>query len=190
MYMWHPVAPEEIGDRWEHFHDCYFPQLPTKNVTQDISLEETMSWVFFTEKLPLMGMGCFSAVFWEENIFSILFLRNKYLMIFVLWRSPLEGSSWKLRELTSVIRFLAYVSLFAWNFHQNVEFCRILIGFQILDRNHQKLIYFLTSSTSDLSWSTAENSKYIEMGPELSTMHPYCSMLQSLSKIPLSDNLD
>ena len=60
MHMSHPVAPEEIGSRWEQFHDCYFPQLPTKYVSQEFSLEETISCVFFTEKLPLTGMGCFS----------------------------------------------------------------------------------------------------------------------------------
>ena len=69
MHMWHPVAPEEIDSRWEQFHDCYFPQLPTKYVPRDVSLEETMSWVFFTENLPLIGMECFSEVFWEEKIF-------------------------------------------------------------------------------------------------------------------------
>ena len=63
MHMQHPVAPEEIGSRWEQFHDCYFPQLPTKYVPQEVSLEETMSWEVFTEKLPLTGMGRFSAVF-------------------------------------------------------------------------------------------------------------------------------
>jgi hypothetical protein len=63
------VAPEEIGSRWEQFHGCYFPQLPTKYVTREVSVEETMSWTFFTEKLPLTGMGCFSEVFCEENIF-------------------------------------------------------------------------------------------------------------------------
>jgi hypothetical protein len=36
---------------------------PTKYVPQEVSLEETMSWVIFTEKLPLPGMGCFSEDF-------------------------------------------------------------------------------------------------------------------------------
>ena len=117
MHMWHPVAPEEISGRWEQFHDCYFPHLPTKYVPREVSLEETISWVFFIEKLPLTGMGCFSEVFWEESIFWILFLRNKDLVICVLpllstkWRKSLGGSSWKLLELTSVSRFLAYVTL-------------------------------------------------------------------------------
>ena len=62
------MAPEEIGSRWEQFYDCYFPQLPNKYVPREVSLEETISWVFFTEKLPLTGMGCFSEVFCEENI--------------------------------------------------------------------------------------------------------------------------
>ena len=25
MHMQHPVAPEEIGGRWEQFHDCFYP---------------------------------------------------------------------------------------------------------------------------------------------------------------------
>jgi hypothetical protein len=44
-------------------HDCYFLQLPTKYVPQEASLEETISWVFVTEKFPLTGMGCFSEGF-------------------------------------------------------------------------------------------------------------------------------
>ena len=52
MHMCYPVVPEEIDSRQEQFHDCYFPQLPTKYVPQEGSLEETMSRVFFTEKLP------------------------------------------------------------------------------------------------------------------------------------------
>jgi hypothetical protein len=63
------LAPEEIGSRWEQFHNCYFPQLPTKYVPQEVSLEETISWAFFTKKLPLTGMGCFSEIFSEANIF-------------------------------------------------------------------------------------------------------------------------
>jgi len=57
------VAPEEIGSGWEQFHHCYFPQLPTKYIPQEVSLEETISWVFFTEEIPLTGMGCLSEVF-------------------------------------------------------------------------------------------------------------------------------
>jgi hypothetical protein len=57
------VAPEEIGGWLEQFHDCYFPQLPTKYVPQEVSLDKTINWVFFTEKLPLTGMGCFSDIF-------------------------------------------------------------------------------------------------------------------------------
>jgi hypothetical protein len=68
MHMLHSVAPEEIGSRLEQFHDYYFPQLPTKYVPQEVSLEETISWVFFTEIRPLTGMGCFSEGFGEENI--------------------------------------------------------------------------------------------------------------------------
>jgi hypothetical protein len=78
------VAPAEIGSRCEQFHHCYFPQLPTKYVPQEVSLDETMSWVFFTEKLPLTGMGCFSEVSEKKTSFWILFLRNKYLVICVL----------------------------------------------------------------------------------------------------------
>ena len=102
---------------WEQFHVWYFPQLPAEYFPREVFWEETLSWLFFAEKLPLIGMECFSEVFWEENIFWILFLRNKYLVICVppllsaKWRRPLGGSSWKLLELTSVSRFLAYVSL-------------------------------------------------------------------------------
>jgi hypothetical protein len=56
------VAPEEIGTGWKQLHDCYFPQVSTKYVPQEVFSEETTSWVFFTEKLPLTGMGCFSEV--------------------------------------------------------------------------------------------------------------------------------
>jgi hypothetical protein len=34
-----------------------------KYVPQEVSLEETISWVFLTEKLPLTGIRCFSEVF-------------------------------------------------------------------------------------------------------------------------------
>ena len=30
MHMWHPVAPEEIGGRWEQFHDCFLPETTRK----------------------------------------------------------------------------------------------------------------------------------------------------------------
>jgi len=78
------VAPEEIDSSWEQLYDCYFLQLPTKYVPEEVSLEETISWAFFTEKLPLTGTGCFSDILQEESIFWILFLRNKYLVIVVL----------------------------------------------------------------------------------------------------------
>ena len=77
MHMWHPVAPEDISSRWEQFYDWYFPQLPTKYVPRKVSSEETISWVFFTEKLPLTDMGCFSEVFSEENIFLDIYSQKQ-----------------------------------------------------------------------------------------------------------------
>ena len=58
---------EEIGGNWEQFHDWYFPQLPAEYLPREVFWEETISWVFFAEKLPLTGMRCFSEVFWEEK---------------------------------------------------------------------------------------------------------------------------
>jgi hypothetical protein len=90
MHMWHPVASEEIGSRCEQFCVCYFPQLPTKYVPQEVSLEEIISWVFFTDKLHLTGMGCFSEVFWEENIFLDIVSWKQYI---VSWKQYIV--SWK-----------------------------------------------------------------------------------------------
>ena len=49
-------------------YDCYFPQLPTKYVPREVSLEETISWAFFTEKLPLQVWDV-SQKFSEKSIF-------------------------------------------------------------------------------------------------------------------------
>jgi hypothetical protein len=74
------VAPEEIGGRWAQFHDCYFPQLPTKYVPQEVSLEKTISWVFFTEKLPFDRYGMFLRSFLRrKHLFGYWFSETNIL---------------------------------------------------------------------------------------------------------------
>ncbi len=89
------------------------------NCQQNILLEkvfETKPSVgyFFLRNL-LWQVWDVSQKFYEKKTsFWTLFLRNNYLVIFALpllvakWRRPLGGSSWKLLEITSVRRFLAY----------------------------------------------------------------------------------
>ena len=70
----------------------------------------------FAGLLSLTGMGCFSEVFWEENIFLDIVSQKQITcdlctsFACAKWRRPLGGSSWKLIELIGVSRFLAYVT--------------------------------------------------------------------------------
>ncbi len=104
---------------WEQFHDCFLLKLPVKYYPEKVSKKKPSvgyDWIFHYWGTPYTCMGCFSEAFWEENLFWILFLRNKYLVIWVLplllqsEEDLLGSSSWKLLELTSVSRFLAYVT--------------------------------------------------------------------------------
>ena len=93
---------------WEQFHDCQL----LLTASRIFSLRRFLRWNpwvgYFFLRNSLDRLGCFSDVFWEENIHGWLFLRNKYPVTFVLplllakWRRPLGSSSWKLLELTSV----------------------------------------------------------------------------------------
>ena len=72
---------------WEQFHDCFLLKLPVKYYPEKVSKKKPSvgyDCIFHYWGTPYTCMGCFSEVFWEENIFWILFLRNKYLVIWVL----------------------------------------------------------------------------------------------------------
>jgi len=109
MHMWCPVAPEEIGSRWEQFHDCHFPETTRKWCL--------MSWIISYKKLPhkelILGMFLYWGI--HSSVWDLVRSSMSYdfdtSFACAKWRRPLGGSSWKLIELTSVSRFLAYVSV-------------------------------------------------------------------------------
>ena len=83
-----------------------------------------------------------------------MFLRNKYLVILCTsfacakWRRPLRGSSWKLLELTTVSRFLAYVSAC-----RNLSICSNVQITKYLDVPNLRQI----SSKSRILWFFCQN---------------------------------
>ncbi len=99
---------------WEQFHDCYLLKLPAQYFLEKV-FEIKLSVVYFFLRNSLWQVRDVSQKFSEKKTsFWILFLRKNNLVIFVLpllaakWRRLLGGSSWKLLELTSASRFLAY----------------------------------------------------------------------------------
>ena len=109
MHMWHPVAPEEIGGRWEQFHDCFLSETtrkwcPTSRIMSHKKVPQKEAYLgnILILRNPFLSMGSCQKLYvlW---LFDTSFACAK-------WRRPLGGSSWKLLELTSVSRFLAYVT--------------------------------------------------------------------------------
>ena len=80
----HPVISEEIGGSLGAV-----PWLALSVIASRISpsrrfLRWNLQLGIPCWELLLTGMGCLSVVFWEENLFWILFLRNTYIVICVL----------------------------------------------------------------------------------------------------------
>ncbi len=54
---------------WEQFHDCHLLLTARRYSPWEGFWDKSISWVFLSEKFTLTGIGCFSEVFWEENLF-------------------------------------------------------------------------------------------------------------------------
>ena len=103
---------------WEQFHDWFLLKLPVKYYPEKVPEKKSSvgyGWIFpywetpilvwdisqkFSEKKTYFGY-CFS----ETNILQFV-----YFLCCCKVKRPLGSSSWKLLELTSVSRFLAYVT--------------------------------------------------------------------------------
>ena len=79
-----------------------------------------MSWVFFTEKVTLTGMGCFSEVFLEENIVLDIVSRKHiscdyvYFLCLCKVKKTIGRFQLEVPGAIAVSRFLAYVSVWIW----------------------------------------------------------------------------
>ncbi len=67
---------------WEQFHDCYLLKLPAKYYPEKVSEKKPSvgyDWIFLYWGTPYTCMGCFSEVFWEENVFVYCFSETHIL---------------------------------------------------------------------------------------------------------------
>ena len=97
---------------WEQLQDSSFLALLGGNAHREIFSEENLSWIFFLRYTWLVY--CVMGIISEKCIFlSWNFISHDFVYFLCNVQSEGDlfgGSSWKLRELTHVIRFLAYVN--------------------------------------------------------------------------------
>jgi hypothetical protein len=109
MHVWHPVSPEEIGCRWEQFHDCFLPATARKWCPW---------WRVLSHKtVPQKGAYLGNVLILRNSFLSMRSCQKCYILClfdasFVCTKEgrPLGGSSGKLLELMLVSWFSACVN--------------------------------------------------------------------------------